>query len=224
MIEIDTVLLWPIANVPFVGDRLSQFCPLLADQFKSELPLLVSVYVWLDGLNGPPTLPAETRDVPGVTLIAAIPCTAVIAWTVLLLGLGSAALDVSAATFVRMASADWTITTFTVAEAPPASAPSAHETNPFERLYEPCEVVAETKVTPGGRRSNNCASGTPFGPLLLTVMVYVRLLATPTGSGESSMDTTRSAGGAVPREIQRTPPPTLTNTSLPSAEVRTRPP
>ena len=57
-----TLVLIPAANVPLVADRLSQFSLALADQSNAALPLLVNVYTWLDGLNGPPTGPLEAKS------------------------------------------------------------------------------------------------------------------------------------------------------------------
>ena len=60
----------PAAKVPLVAERSLQLVLLLAVQFKLALPLLVSMYTWLEGLNGPPACPLKIRSVNGVTASA----------------------------------------------------------------------------------------------------------------------------------------------------------
>ena len=61
LIETVTVVLAPPANVPLVAESVSQLAVLLAVQFMDEPPLLLSVYVWLIGLNGPPAVPLDVN-------------------------------------------------------------------------------------------------------------------------------------------------------------------
>ncbi len=62
-----TVVLAPAANVPLVSDNDTQTCVLPAVQFRAWPPVLLSVYVLADGLNGPPVGPDEIRPAVGAT-------------------------------------------------------------------------------------------------------------------------------------------------------------
>ena len=66
LIETVTVVLAPPANVPLVAESVSQLAVLLAVQFMDAPPLLLNVYVWLIGLNDPPTVPLEVNPEDGV--------------------------------------------------------------------------------------------------------------------------------------------------------------
>jgi len=56
------------ASVPAVAERLTQVCPLDADQLIEVPPMFWRVYVWLEGMNGPPWVPEELRPVAGLTV------------------------------------------------------------------------------------------------------------------------------------------------------------
>src|SRR2546426_121925 len=118
----------------------------------------------------------------------------------------STVLDVTMATFVSIAGAGALITMLTVAVLPLASPPRVAITAPLDKVDAPGDELADINVTPDGRRSKTVASDTLFGPLLVTVIVYVRLVPTSTGFGEPSRFNRRSADRPVPSEIQRTPP------------------
>src|SRR5437867_12878949 len=102
------------------------------------------------------------------------------------------------ATFVSIAGAGALITMLTVAVLHLASPPSVAITALFDQVDVPGDELADINVTPGGRRSKTFASDTLFGPLLVTVIVYVRLVPTPTGLGEPSWSSRRSADRLVP--------------------------
>ena len=53
------------ARVPLVAEKVSQLEVLVADQTIATAPVLLSVYVWLEGLNGPPAPPLESIPTPG---------------------------------------------------------------------------------------------------------------------------------------------------------------
>ena len=74
---------------PLVTDRLTQLAVFATDQVNTVLPLLVSVYVWLEGLNGPPLMPVAMRFVAGVTASEAVPRTVVRIVDALLVTFGS---------------------------------------------------------------------------------------------------------------------------------------
>src|SRR6266699_2621705 len=83
----------------------------------------------------------------GVTVVVAVP--------ELLAGSGSAVVELAVAVFVTTASrkpGSTCTTSVTVADAPLAIEPSAHETVAVP-AQAPCDGVAETNVVPGGRVS-----------------------------------------------------------------------
>jgi hypothetical protein len=59
----------PAASVPPVADKFTHDCTFDAVQFIGAVPVFVSVYAWLDGVNGPPAVPDEIRPPAGVTVI-----------------------------------------------------------------------------------------------------------------------------------------------------------
>src|SRR5271157_1981032 len=61
------LVLAPAASEPLVGDKVSQLAVLVADQTIATPPVLLSVYVWLVGLNGPPAPPLELNPDSGLT-------------------------------------------------------------------------------------------------------------------------------------------------------------
>ena len=67
LIETVTAVLARAASDPLVADRLTQLWFLFAAQLRLALPLLVRVYVWLKGLNGPPGNPLEISPFVGLT-------------------------------------------------------------------------------------------------------------------------------------------------------------
>jgi hypothetical protein len=67
-IDAVTVAVAPAASVPPVTDKVTHVCPFDAVQFIEAVPVFVSVYARLDGVNGPPNVPVEDRPPPGVTV------------------------------------------------------------------------------------------------------------------------------------------------------------
>jgi hypothetical protein len=70
-VPIDTVtgVPAPAASVPPAADKVTHDCTFDAVQFIGAVPVFVSVYDWLDGVNGPPAVPDEVRPPAGVTVI-----------------------------------------------------------------------------------------------------------------------------------------------------------
>jgi hypothetical protein len=68
LIDAVTVVVAPAASVPPVADKVTQVCPFDAVQFIEAVPVFVSVYAWLDGVNGPPNVPVDVRPPAGVTV------------------------------------------------------------------------------------------------------------------------------------------------------------
>jgi len=66
--EAATVTVAPAARVPEAGERLTQPCPLDADQLIAAPPVFRRVYAWPEGLKEPPWLPEALRPVAGVTV------------------------------------------------------------------------------------------------------------------------------------------------------------
>src|SRR5205814_2547836 len=60
---------------------------------------------------------------------------------------------------------------------------------------QPAGATRLTKVVPGGSVSAIVTLCASLGPLLMTVIVYVRFCPGPTGSGVSFFEITRSASG-----------------------------
>jgi hypothetical protein len=60
-------------------------------------------------------------------------------------------------------------------------------------LQVPCDEEADTNVTPAGKISVTMTPVALLGPLLVTVIVYVNVLPTTTGSGASVLEIDRSA-------------------------------
>src|SRR5882762_4827851 len=85
-------------------------------------------------------------------------------------------------------------TSVTVAELPFARDPSAQliVLVPVQLLWL---GVTETNVSPAGSVSLTLTPVAALGPLFVTVIVYVRLPPTMTGSGESALVMLRSAAG-----------------------------
>jgi hypothetical protein len=67
LIETVTVAVAPAASVPPVADKVTHDCTFDAVQLIEAVPVFVSVYAWLDGVNGPPNVPVEVRPPAGVT-------------------------------------------------------------------------------------------------------------------------------------------------------------
>src|SRR5580704_223888 len=55
------------ANVPLVAEIVSQLKVLVTDQTIATAPVLLSVYIWLVGLNGPPAPPLALSPDAGLT-------------------------------------------------------------------------------------------------------------------------------------------------------------
>jgi len=68
LIDAVTVVLAPAASVPPVADKVTHDAAFDAVQFIGAVPVFASVYAWLDGVNGPPTVPDEVRA-PAETVI-----------------------------------------------------------------------------------------------------------------------------------------------------------
>ena len=69
MIDAVTVAVAPAASVPPAADKVTHVCTFDAVQFIEAVPVFVTVYDWLDGVNGPPAVPVEVRPPAGVTVI-----------------------------------------------------------------------------------------------------------------------------------------------------------
>jgi hypothetical protein len=69
-VPIDTVTVTgaPAASVPPVADKVTHDATFVAVQFIGAVPVFVSVYDTLDGVNGPPAVPDEVRPPAGVTV------------------------------------------------------------------------------------------------------------------------------------------------------------
>ena len=67
LMETVTVVLSPTASDEPVEDKLSHVCTFDAVQLIELPPVLVRVYVLLDGLNGPPSVPEALSPSAGVT-------------------------------------------------------------------------------------------------------------------------------------------------------------
>src|SRR2546428_29464 len=70
-----TLVVAPTTSVPLVAERVTQLAVLAADQLRLAVPLLVTMYTWLEGLKGPPTVPLEVNPIAGLTDRAALPFT-----------------------------------------------------------------------------------------------------------------------------------------------------
>src|SRR3989442_15271984 len=79
-----------------------------------------------------------------------------------------------------------------VAELPVARLPKLH-VRVVVPEHEPCVGLAETNVTPAGRGSVKIAFVAGDGPMLVTTILYVRLVATIPGFGEAVLVTERFA-------------------------------
>ena len=62
-----TVVLAPAGNVPVVDDKLTHGWSFTAVQEIELPPMFSSVYVLVDGLNGPPSFPDDVNPSSGVT-------------------------------------------------------------------------------------------------------------------------------------------------------------
>jgi hypothetical protein len=61
LIDAVTVVLAPAASGPPADDKVTHVCVFVAVQAIEAVPVFVSVYDWLDGVNGPPAVPEEVR-------------------------------------------------------------------------------------------------------------------------------------------------------------------
>jgi hypothetical protein len=68
LIDAVTVVFAPAASVPPAADKVTHDATFDAVQFMEAAPVFVSVYDWLDGVNGPPAVPDEVRPPAGVTV------------------------------------------------------------------------------------------------------------------------------------------------------------
>src|SRR5688572_14497195 len=100
--------------------------------------------------------------------------TAVTDWAVLLVAKGSPSARPIPTRFVIDPITPGTVTTVTVAVAPPVTLPSAHSTRPPTRTQPPCEALKELKETDGGRKFVTVIAVAVAGPKLKTVMTLVR--------------------------------------------------
>jgi hypothetical protein len=69
LIDAVTVVFAPAASVPPAADKVTHDATFDAVQFIGAVPVFVTVYDWLDGVNGPPAVPDEVRPPAGVTVI-----------------------------------------------------------------------------------------------------------------------------------------------------------
>jgi hypothetical protein len=67
-IDAVTVVAAPAASVPPAADKVTHDCAFVADQFIGAVPVFVSVYDRIDGVNGPPAVPDEVRPPAGDTV------------------------------------------------------------------------------------------------------------------------------------------------------------
>jgi hypothetical protein len=67
LIDAVTVAVAPAASVPPAADKVTHVCVFDAVQLIEAVPVFVSVYAWLDGVNGPPNVPVEVRPPKGDT-------------------------------------------------------------------------------------------------------------------------------------------------------------
>src|SRR6266550_7446921 len=137
-----------------------------------------------------------------VTARSAEPLTVVVAVALLLAVFGSVGAPDTVAVFVSVDEALLVTKTtmVTVADAAALIAPSEHVTVVVPE-HVPCDAVADTRAVPAGSVSDTVAEVAWFGPLFVTVIVYVRGLPTVTGSGESVFVIARSACLAMPRGL-----------------------
>src|SRR5438105_77554 len=96
-----------------------------------------------------------------------------------------------------------TTTMVTVAFVLPGTVPRLHVTTPADCVQLPCEVFAETNVTPGGRTFVTVTAVAVEGPTLVMLSAYVRLAPTATGSGESVMLIDRSFCNSTSKGLLR---------------------
>jgi hypothetical protein len=64
-IDTVTVVFAPAASVPPGDDKVTHDATFVAVQFIGAAPMFVTVYVTLDGVNGPPAVPDEVRPPAG---------------------------------------------------------------------------------------------------------------------------------------------------------------
>ncbi len=96
------------------------------------------------------------------------------------------------------AAAEVGVTTMvTVLLAPLANVPRLHVTVPLPFVQVGLPGVTDTKFTPTGNASVMVTPVAVFGPLLVTVMVYVRLFPTSTEPAEAVLLIDRSAAGST---------------------------
>jgi hypothetical protein len=67
LIDAVTVVVAPAASVPLAADKVTHVCVFDAVQLIEAVPVFVSVYAWLDGVNGPPNVPVEVMPPAGDT-------------------------------------------------------------------------------------------------------------------------------------------------------------
>jgi hypothetical protein len=68
LIDTVTVAVAPAASVLPADDKVTHVCPFDAVQAIGAVPVFVSVYDTLDGVNGPPAVPVEVRPPAGDTV------------------------------------------------------------------------------------------------------------------------------------------------------------
>jgi hypothetical protein len=152
-------------------------------------PLLVTTIVYVTSLPSS-TGSAESaftsdKSAAGLTMVSST--------STLFSGFKSASKLVTVDVFATAPGRMGVTTMVTVAVAPFASAPSVQVTVPSSWLQLPCVGVAEPNVTPAGSTSISVAAAAASGPPFPTVIVYVSIPPTVTGSGESVLTTERSA-------------------------------
>jgi hypothetical protein len=133
-----------------------------------------------------------------VTIKSAEELTVVDAVAELLPGVGSGAVEVTLAVFEIIAAAVGVTTSVNTADAPLARLGFVHVTVPFAPTagvvhVQPTGDASETKFTPAGSASVSDTLAAGAGPLLVTVIVYVKLAPKVMVPAEASFVTIKSA-------------------------------
>ena len=57
----------PGPSAPLITERVTHGALRMMFQLNAALPALLSTYIWLEGTNGPPTMPVEVSPAAGLT-------------------------------------------------------------------------------------------------------------------------------------------------------------
>ena len=150
---------------------------------------------------------AEIENVAVVPLVMTRPCgweviaggvsTVAMAVAELFAGIKSSSSAVAALVLDTCPTPVGVTSTDTVADAPAVNDPSEQLSPPPLSLQLPWLELTEINVTPAGKRFVSATPLAADGPALLTVMMNVRLLPTPTGLGDALASSARSATGTM---------------------------